>query len=675
MTRLHLDYETYSEIDIRKCGAYKYAADPSTKILMLGWALDDGPVSLWQPDIAPMPPTLAASMRDPSITKHAYNAAFERLITRHCLGLEIPPEQWRCTMVEAFYLGFAGSLNKVLDAVGLENKDDRGQRLINVFSKPAPKNHKADRYTRDNKPVEWQEFCDYCVQDVHVERQLWHWMQQFPTIPDWDYKQWFLDQKINDHGVPMDTDMAYAAIECWDIEKANLTEELLDLTGLPKVTRAPFMQYLSDNTGVALDNLRKDYLAALLKKGALPEEASHLVSLWSQKEGKAVSKYLAVINAAGEGDRARGMFQYKGASRTDRVGGRLIQLQNLKRPFVEQEAITTLVNAIKCKDPKFLDLLYPLPVSDVLGGAIRHVIHGEFAICDLSSIESVVLGWVANCPLIDSTFREGKDSYKTFASKYYEIPYEEVTKSQRGFSKPPVLGCGYMLGWKGLIAYSEGYGVDMTVEQAKDAVSTFRDMYPEIPTFWSWIDETVKRVTTSGKSEYGYGLGIERDDHFVRILLPSGRNLSYYRPEVIQKKAPWRNMTATAQYEYEEYIAKGWTDDQLVTAGYMKPVQLVWNFSYMGLSDTNQWCRITSHAGKLTENIVQSIAGDILWHGITKAADAGLQVVLHVHDEIAVEGDDAELTLLQQCMTDKPAWAESMWLGADGFTTHRYTKD
>lgn len=658
MTRLHLDYETASDLDLKKVGAYKYARHHSTKILMLGWAFDDEPVSLWEPHLETIPARLEQGIRNPLVNKHAFNAAFERLITRECLGIEVPPEQWRCTMVESFYLGFAGGLDKCLKAVGLPPKDARGNRLINVFCTPAAKNHKAAWYTWENKPAEWQEFCQYCIQDVHVERQLWHWMQKFPVMNDWDYRQWFNDQRINDRGVPMDVDMAECAIDIWDLEKEDITATMVDMMGIPKVTREPFVKWMEDNTGVILENTRKDYLATLLHKGDLPPEAEPFVKLWAQKEGKATSKYNAVINGTCDDGRARGMFQYKGASRTDRVGGRLIQLQNLKRPLYGDtpEKIDNVVNAIKCRDPKFLSMLHPHSVSEILGGSIRHALCASeghaFAICDLTSIESVILGWVAQCPSIDATFREGKDSYRMFASKYYNINYEEVTKAQRGFSKPPVLGCGFMLGWKGLIAYAEGYGVDMTKDQAKNAVDTFRNMYPEIPKFWQWISEAVKYVTTTHIPCEGYRLSIERDNDMLRIWLPSGRALSYFQPEIRRQEAPWSTP------EKPKYID---------------------NFTYMGMNDKNQWVRISAHAGGLTENVVQSLAGDVLWNGIMNASYANLPVVLHVHDEIAVEVPegqaDAALVTLRECMVARPIWCQDMWLGADGFVTKRYTKD
>jgi DNA polymerase len=656
--RLHLDYETKSDLNLKTVGAYKYAAHKSTGILMLGWAFDDEPESLWEPHLGPIPPRLLAGIKDSSINKHAFNAAFERLITRHCLDIEVPPEEWRCTMVEAFYLGFAGGLDKVLKAIGLVPKDARGGRLITMFCSPAGKNHKADWYDWENRPLEWHDFCGYCRQDVRVERQLWHWMQQFPVMDDWDYQQWFTDQRINDRGVPMDIAMAKAAIDVWDLEKQRITAQMQEDMGISKVTRAPFLEWIKHQTGVVLESTQKDYLASLLHKGVLPAEAKPLVELWVQKEGKATSKYNAVINGSGEDDRARGMFQYKGAARTDRVGGRLIQLQNLKKPIYGKTAqtIANVVAVIKTGDPAFMSMIYPDPVSSILGGSIRHALCAKkgkrLVVCDLTSIESVILGWVAQCPAIDDTFRQGRDSYRMFASIYYDIPYELVTKEQRSFSKPPVLGCGFMLGWKGLIAYAEGYGVDMTDEQAKSAVDTFRSMYPEIVKFWRWIIDAVKHTTATGAPIIGYRLAIVRDDHMLRIWLPSGRALSYYLPEIRRMEAPWSTVEKPAMID---------------------------NFTYMGMNDKNQWVRISAHAGGVTENVVQSLAGDVLWNGIQNATEAQLPVVLHVHDEIAAEVDTlqapAALETLRECMIDRPHWCKDMWLGADGFITERFTKD
>lgn len=697
--RLHLDYETYSECDIKKAGAYAYARHPSTEVLMLGWAVDDGPVQLWVPKDGrspmDMPQELYRYLMDPKTSVHAFNAPFERGITEQVLGITIPLDRWRCTQVESFYLGFTGRLKDILNAIGLPNKDDRGDRLINVFSKPAPKNHKADRYTAGNKPEDWLAFCQYCMQDVEVERNLWHWLRKYPTMQAWDWEQWQVDQRINDRGVHFDIDMADSAHEVWRKEKEALTAELLDLTGLEKVTRDPFRHWLEEHLGYPVVNLRKDYLQRLQDHIAQEimdgdpsyEPVYHAIDLWSQKEGKAVSKYTAAQKAVGDDDRARGMFQYKGAARTDRAGGRIIQLQNLRRPFAKTfQDIATAVDAIKLENPALLRAVYPQSVSDTLGGSVRHMVCAEhnnaLAVCDLSSIESVVLGWLTQCDLIDQTFRQGRDTYKVFGEKFYAIPYDEITKEQRTFSKPPVLGCGYMLGWKGLILYAEGMGVTMAEKEAKRAVDTFREMYPEIVAFWDWIYQAIKYVTQTSQPLAGYRMTIERDADFLRIWLPSGRAISYYQPEIRTMKAPWakNRMTERAgDATYDAHIQAGWTDDLLVEHGLMEAPQTVDNFTYMGTDDKNRWVRIAAHAGGITENIVQSIAGDLLWNGIMNAERADLPVVLHVHDEIGAEVPahvaESALGILQECMTRQPPWCQDMWLGAAGYVNNRYTKD
>ena len=653
MTRLHLDFETYSECNLKTAGAHKYAKHPSTEVLMLGWAIDDEQVQLWQPQKEIIPVRLLNAINDPNTIIWAFNAAFERAILRECLQLAPSITRWRCTMVASFYLGFAGGLDQILEAVGLEKKDKRGGQLINLFSTPAPKNHKADRYDAKSKPGEWQEFCEYCIHDVKVERQLYHWLQKFPGMADWDWDRYYLDQKINDRGVPMNIDMAHGAVELWDDEKVRLTERLQQQTGLAKVTRGPFLDWL-ESRRVAVSDLRKETLQGIAGEPLTPPDVKGAIDLWLQKEAKAVSKYTAAIKGACNDSRARGMFQFKGASRTDRTSGRRIQLQNLKRSFCANEWIPSLVKNIETQNALGVQMVAGMPVADALGGAVRHVIKASegktLVVCDLTSIESVVLGWLAQCDLIDETFRAGRDSYKVFASQYYQIPYEEVTKAQRSFSKPPVLGAGYMLGWRGLIAYAQGYGVEMNEQSAKRAVQTFRTMYHEIPTFWNWIDGATKSVIQTGQPVDGYRLHIERDTDFMRIWLPSGRALSYYKPEVRLVQAPW------------------------------DPSKEIPNVCYMGTDDkTNQWTRIYAHAGLFTENIVQSIAMDILFNGLTEADKYGLSPVLQVHDEIGCEEDEheaqAKLDLLQSCMTTQPNWCQDMWLGADGYISKYYIKD
>lgn len=690
--RLHLDFETYSEIDVKAAGAHKYAADPSTEALMLAYAVDDDPtIYQWLPAQAPeMPEFLRQLLLDPSVAKVAFNAAFERLIFKHVLGMDIPASQWRCTMVCAYYLGFVGDLDSVLSQTPLGvAKDPRGQRLIHVFSKPAPKNHHAERYTEREKPVEWREFCEYNIQDVAVERQLLLWLAQYPGMREWDWQRYALDQEINDRGIQVDVAMADGAARLWEAEQQALAARLRVLTNLPRATRAPFLQWLTEK-GVSVGTLRKDELAPLLTADDTPDDVKAALTLWLQKEGKAAAKYTAMLSGAGADGRVRGMFQFKGASRTDRTAGRRVQLQNLKRSTdLSAEGRELAARVIAKGDPHAVQLLTPASVSDFLGTSVRHAITAApgkvLAVCDLTSIESVVLGWLTGCEKVADTFRAGRDTYKEFAVGYFGVPYEEVTKKQRSFAKPPVLGCGFMLGWKGLIAYAEGYGVALTEDDARRAVDVFRTMYPEIPEFWRWIYEAVSCVIRTGQPLSGYKLHLERDADFLRIWLPSGRALSYYKPVVSRRVAPWAVVETKHDFGMEDPLVAvrkmfpDLTDDQMDQQGLLSASAWVNNVGYMGTDTAAVWRRTFAHAGGFTENIVQSIAYDLLFEGMTRAAAEGLDIVLQVHDEIGVEVDEAAapaaLSALQRCMTTQPAWAPDMWLGAAGYTSKRYLKD
>lgn len=689
--RLHIDVETFSEVDIKQAGAHAYAQHPSTEVLMVYFAFNDDEPIEW--DIhkgAPVPEGFVALLRDPRVAKVAFNAAFERLIFKHVLGEDIPAEQWRCTMVAAYYLGFTGGLGNVINAIGLdEKKDTRGARLIQKFCKPAPSNHTAERYTAENSPGEYQELKDYCKQDVVSERSLLLWIVQFPQMHTWDWHRYVLDQRINDRGVYIDTRMAQGAHDLWEEEKGVLEGQLRQLTGLGKVTRGPFAAWL-EQQGADGSSLRKEVLSSVTE----PPHVVEAIGLWIEKEGKAVSKYTAMLRGTCADGRAKGLFQFKGAARTDRTAGRRIQLQNLRRSFVKGDVafqMDLLVDAIRKGSSGLLKLTSGMGTSDALGGSVRHALQAApgntLVVYDLASIESVILGWVACCDKIDLTFRGGRDTYRVFAAEYFGVDYDAVSSAQRGFAKPPVLGCGYMLGVGGLIAYAEGYGVTMSKEESSRAVSTFRSMYPEIPVFWNWINEAVKYVTETGMPLEGYRLRVERDASFLRIWLPSGRALSYFLPTVESRIAPWADISipgrpeGTTMNELRSFY-RGRDDEFIVRAEGIQVEDRDWvrNFSYMGTDQvTNQWVRTHAHAGLLTENIVQSIALDILFEGITHAEAAGLPIVLQVHDELAAEVPvaeaDAAAELLKDCMTRVPAWADGLWLGAAGYISRIYMKD
>lgn len=690
--RLHLDYETFSEEDLKTSGSHRYAAHESTEVLMLGWAVDDEPEELWDPLEGAMPERLRAELLRPETAKVAFNAQFERLITKHVLQIDVPREQWRCTMVASYYLGFNGGLDSVLSQSPIPfTKDPRGARLIQKFCKMAPRNHKVDRYTKWNSPKDFHDFTMYCRQDVRVERELLLWIAKYPMMHQWDWERYAMDQEINDRGAHIDVEMAAGAVEMWEEEKARIIGELEQLTGIPKATRGPFMEWLAEQ-GLALDNLRAETVDAAIAEGHFVPGVTRALELWREKEGKAVSKYARALKMVGEGDRVRGLFQFKGASRTDRTAGRGLQLQNLKRSVMSEEfTIAAAKSAFYRRDPEALSRVTGLSVSESLGVMIRHMIEAPAGhvlnVADLSSIESVVLGWIADCDTILNTFRNGRDTYKEFAVRYYNVDYDAVTKPQRTFSKPPVLGCGYMLGAKGLLKYASDMGVEMTEEEAGSAVATFRSMYPEVVNFWSWIYDSVIHVIDTWQPISGYRLHIERDEDFLRIWLPSGRAISYYQPAVKPRSAPWAEVNLTDKaggYTLEQLRREFYDkDDQwLIDNGYITSTRVLMNVSYMGVDQkTTQWRRVFAHAGLFTENIVQSIALDILFEGIKGSISKGLAVFLQVHDEIGIESESTgvtermELTLLEKAMTRIPHWGDSLWLGADGYTSLYYRKD
>jgi len=654
MQRINLDYETFSGVDIKKTTTYRYAEDHSTEILMCAYSIDGGDIRLWEPHKESPPGDLIAALKDANVIKRAFNANFERQITKYKLGIDVPIQQWECTQVLALSMGFPAKLDDVLGAVGLGKKDPRGQKLINHFSKPAPKNHKADRYTWENSPEEWQEFCEYCVRDVDIEMSLRTWLDQFPRNMDW--QDWYLDQTINERGIPFDVEMGEGAVQVIKLEKERIKQRLTQITGLKSPTRGPMLEWMAGR-GLFLPNTQRDTLEKVLLHEDLAGEVGEVLSLWTAYQSRSADKFKSALLGEQEGV-IRGVFQMMGAARTGRWAGRLIQPHNLKSTVVggdtadEKAALVEkLSQQVIHVDLEGLRSWGELQVPELVGSAVRHAIKSPpgylFAVCDWSSIESRILGWLTHCQLIIQTFAAGHDTYKVFAARYNAVPYDHVTKAQRKFAKPPTLGCGYQLGAEGLVAYADGYGVALDIEEAQRAVDTFREMYHDIPIFWKWINEAVMYVTAYNQEIEGYRLRVYRDSHFLYIRLPSGRRLHYYLPLLREHETKW---------------------------GEMK-----WTFSYMGVDQkTNQWRRIYSYGGKLTENIVQATAADILKEGL-RAISASLPVRLHVHDEILVETPQQDaysaLAFMQKVMSQSPLWAQDLQLGAEGYVAQRYRKD
>lgn len=653
MTHLHLDFETYSEVDIKRAGAYKYAMHPSTEALMLGFAHGSMAPQVW--DITQrkdMPEFLAACLHDPDTLIFAFNATFERLILKYCLYIDIPPERFRCVQVRGYGLAFTGSLDNMATQFNLGiTKDPRGQALINRFSKPQPANHKVRRWTAENDPEGWEEFKSYCAQDVEVERKLWKKCEPY-HFPEHEWSNYALSERINDRGVPVDQTLIQAALATADQERRQLIADMKVL--MPGVdnpnSRDQLLDWLKTQSCMIFD-VKAETIARALKKWDGQEPVASVLKLKQQLAKTSVTKWKAFDRMICPDGRVHGMFQFGGASRTMRWAGRGVQLQNLPRGGNTTKVPETAADIMAAGGHTAVKCIYGDPMM-LLSDTIRCAItapHGAILnVSDLGSIESRVLGWMSGCQEINDTFARQQDTYRRFAMRLYQAAYDEVTKEQRNFCKPPVLGCGYKLGADGLVAYAASMGVTLSREQAVLMVKVWREAHPEVVEFWNWCKTAVFYTTQTGGEYPGpYGMKTFAHGEFLCLRLPSGRNLYYYRPKILRLPAPWDR------------------------------TQLIEQFTYYGTDryKNNKWRRIKAHEGGITENIDQAISRDILTEWQRRADAAGFNIVLHVHDEIGCTEQTDRLAELNELIRRPISWAPGLLLDADGYTARRYKKD
>lgn len=657
MPQFFHDYETFCELDIKVVGAEAYCRHPSFEILMCSYAMEDDPVKLWVPaEGEPMPQEFYDAHMDPTVLLSGFNVGFEKAVTREGLGHiipTIPAGRYRCTMAKAYGLSFSGGLDDVGKQIGIpqdKQKLDIGKRLIQRFCKPAPKNHKAVRYDRFTHPQEWEDFKGYCVTDSESERYISRWLDAYTPLSDFEWLVWSLDQEINQNGLPVSLITAQAALDLHQEAKTALLHEMNAVTGLPNANSTQQLgEWLRARHGVVMPNFQAQTIKDTIKLGAIPQEALTVLDMKRRVGMTAPTKWKAFLDKACPDWVLRGMFTYGGASRTRRWASRGINLQNLKSPpFSDMEAAVWF---IQNQDLGLIQAVYGDPI-EFLAGTVRGGItapDGEIlAVSDLGSIESRVVGWISGCRAINDTFAQGLDTYKVMAVDIYGVAYELVTGSQRKFAKPVVLAGPYGQGWKGLIAYAENFGVELSEEEAKRHINTFRTKCWEIPQMWKWLEAAIQDAVLNGGRWDGYKVSIYTEGEFLFIQLPSGRRLAYHQPKIEMKKTPWDEVKPT--------------------------------FTYMGNDkDKPVWVRLKAHAGLIVENIVQAIARDILVCGLMNAKAAGMTIIGHVHDEIITRVPEAYqnewLKVLEDAMCIVPEWAPGLLLDADGFCTKNYRKD
>ena len=645
MKKLSIDIETFSDIDLIKCGVYKYADSPAFEILLFAYSVDDGEIHIV--DLVrgeELPDEITEAIKSDTVIKTAFNAQFERVCLSKHLGILLDPSSWYCTAVQAAELSLPSSLADVGAALGLERqKMTEGKELIKYFCvscKPTKSNGGRTRNMPGDAPEKWALFKEYCKRDVDVERQIAEKLKKYPLSKS-EHDLYVLDQNINDRGVLVDLELARQAVKLNSIQTAVATEQAYTLTGLENPNSvAQLKAWLTEN-GVEIDSLSKKAVAALADEtdGDI-QEMLHLRLLMSKTS---VKKYEAVMRSVCRDNRVRGMMRFCGASRTGRWSGQILQVQNLPQNHLPD--LTLARDIVKDGDFEMLDMTFG-NVPNVLSELIRTVLipkqNHRFIVADFSAIEARVLSWLAGEQWRLDTFRNGGDIYCASASQMFRVPVEKhgVNGHLRQKGKISELACGYG-GSVGALKNMGAVEMGVPEDELQGLINDWRNANPHIVKLWTEVGNTAmkaikeKTIVSLGKLVFMYERGI------LFIRLPSGRRLSYIKPRIGTNRFGGDSIT------------------------------------YMGVGTSKKWERLETFGGKLVENIVQAIARDLLASAMMNVANAGYNIVFHVHDEIIAEAPDGQGSVDEMCMlmSINPDWADGIPLSADGYECEYYRKD
>ncbi len=654
------DIETYSDVDLKKCGMYKYAESPNFEILLFAYSINGGEVVVI--DLAndeKVPTEVIIALSDKEVIKWAYNAAFERICLSEWLRRNYPeyfnsystsddtvdnyldPSSWRCSMVWSAYLGLPLSLEGVGAVLGLEEqKMKEGKDLIRYFCvpcKPTKSNGGRTRNLPIHDATKWKSFISYNRRDVEVEMAIQKKLANFP-VPEFIWQEYILDQVINDRGIAIDMDIVEQAIKMDEHSKEELSDEMKKLTNLDNPNSVVQMkQWLSDN-GLVTYTLGKKAVVEMLKDA--PEELAEVLTLRQQLAKSSIKKYQAMQNTVCTDNRARGMFQFYGANRSGRWAGRIIQLQNLPQnhiPDLEQAR-----GLVKCGNYEALELLYN-SVPEVLSELIRTAFvprEGyKFIVVDFSAIEARVLSHLAKETWRNKVFANNEDIYCASASAMFGVPVEKHGQNshlrQKGKIAELALGYG---GSCGALKSMGALDMGISEEELQPLVDAWRTSNPNIVQLWWDIDTIVKNTITQKTGTETHGISFIYQSGMLFIQLPSGRKLTYVKPKIGINKFGGEAVT------------------------------------YEGIGSTKKWERLESYGAKFVENIVQAISRDILSYAMQTLSNK--LICGHVHDELIIECPmDESLDSICDQMGRTPPWIDGLLLRADGYETMFYKKD
>jgi DNA polymerase len=661
---MSIDLETYSDVDIKKCGVYKYAESDAFEILLFAVSINNGPVTVY--DLAngdTLPRIILEALTDDSIIKWAFNATFERVclswylrrnypeyfksysIPEDTVGNYLDPASWRCSMIWSAYMGLPLSLENVGAVLKLKDqKLKEGKDLIRYFCtpcKPTKANGGRTRNLPEHAPDKWELFKSYNKRDVEVELAIKQKLSRFP-VPESVWEEYHLDQEINDRGIAIDLPLVENAIYFDELSKASITKSMTEMTGLDNPNSVLQMHDWLNSKGIESDSLDKKAIKELLNKSdhEVSPDIKEVLKLRQKLAKSSVKKYQAMQNAICKDGRARGMFQFYGANRSGRWAGRIIQLQNL--PQNHMSDLAEARSLVEAGDYETMQLLYD-DIPDTLSQLIRTAFIPkpgyQFIVSDFSAIEARVLSFLANEEWRIKVFSNHGDIYCASASEMFGVPVEKhgINGHLRQKGKIAELALGYG-GSVGALKSMGALEMGLAEEELQPLVNAWRNSNPNIVKFWWDVDSAVKTAITQriptkvGNIRFTYKSGM------LFITLPSGRSLSYVKPKLGENQFGGESVT------------------------------------YEGIGATKKWERIASYGPKFVENIVQAISRDILCYAMRTLSHCF--IVGHVHDELIIEcSPQVSLDAVTQQMSRTPPWLPGINLSADGYTTVFYRKD
>ena len=652
MQSLAIDIETFSSEDLARSGVYRYAEAPDFRVLLFGYSCDGGPVSVV--DLASgetLPPAVLSALLNDTVIKWAFNASFERVCLSRYLrdlgllpaGRFLPPSSWRCSMVWCEYLGLPHSLEKAGEVLQLKRqKLEEGKDLVRFFCRPAKPslmNGQSERNLPWSDPERWQLFIDYNRRDVETEEEIRQRVHKYP-VPEKVWKEYALDQEINDRGIRADRGFVQSALAVDESVRSALSAELQQRTELSNPNSVAQIRKWLEDHGTEVRDLSKKQVKELLAEAS--EEIRPVLLLRQQLAKSSVKKYQAMADTVCADGRIRGMFRFYGASRSGRWSGRGVQLQNLPQNHLfDLSEARSLVTA---GDEESLGLLYD-SVTDVLSELIRTAFvpaeGKKFIVADFSAIEARVIAWLAGETWRSEAFARGKDIYCESASRMFGVPVEKngVNGHLRQKGKVAELALGYG-GGAGALRAMGALEMGVAENELKPLVDAWRKASPNIARLWRNVDAAVKTAVRARRKVDLFAMSFSRKDGMLFIELPSGRCLSYVRPGITGNSFGGESV------------------------------------EYLGIGPAKKWERIESYGPKFVENIVQGISRDLLAEAMTRLSSRGYRIVAHVHDEVIVEAEPGD-TVGEVCalMAQCPPWAEGLILRADGYECEFYRKD